>query len=274
MDEEDFAGILVEMGYFSGNYDGVPYYHWFTDDIGRDSRRVREFPLGSSIAMLRDMNALAFAGDQLVLSRRTSYLLEVLRVHRGIRSSMADQKAYKELADVAGADLLGGVFLSPEFVGQIWGADGNKPSDALVRYIEGENAWGVMEPYGAAVVGTGVGDGQPQIIIGLHFSSPGAAEENAVELSRRWSTARLRLMDGLFDMDEPFSAFCAPLESRTIALRDASVLIAKCLMLDHTPATRPTFSPDAFWIVMVEYHELHFLLPDPMDSARRTRSGN
>ena len=157
---------------------------------------------------------------------------------------------------------------------QVWDKDGNKSAESLDQYITGENPWKVMDQYDAALMRTGVVDGQAHVIVGLLFSSPEAADENAEELGLRWSTARLRLMDGMFDMDEPFNAFCGPLDSRTVLLRDASVLIAKCPMSFYFLSQKDVFFPYSFWWVMLRAQELHFLLPDPVEAVRRLRSGN
>ena len=85
----------------------------------------------------------------------------------------------------------------------------------------------------------------------------------------------MRVSEGLgFDLDEPFNAYCASHEARSVVLGDTSVLIAKCPMSFYIPSSRPKLFPIEFWIAMLEAQELHFLLPDPPEAARRLKSAN
>ena len=68
-------------------------------------------------------------------------------------------------------------------------------------------------------------------------------------------------------LDEPFNAYCAPLEARSVVLRDASVLMAKCPIASNQG---PLF-PHEFWFALVEAHEVHFLVPDPVEASRRLK---
>ena len=227
------------------------------------------------MASMFALRALAALGDQLIFVERTVDLLEVLDVHEGARESLSDQKPYRELAQVVGPELLGGAFLAPEFISHIWDKDGRKPPDSLDQYITGESQWGVMDPYGAAVVGAGVVDGQAHVMVGLHFSSQEGAEKNVSELIHRWSTARLKLAlpYTAFELDKPFDAYCAPIDARTVVLQHASVLIAKCPTSSYNSSRHGEVVPaDGFWATLVEGQELHFLLPDPEDAARRLKS--
>lgn len=267
--------IIQEMGYYSSTHRGLRYYQWFADDQNMDSRRSRDHPMGRMMASMFALRALAVLGDQLIFVEKTVDLLEVLDVHEGARASLSDQKPYRELARVAGPDLLGGAFLAPEFIYHIWDKDGRKPPNSLDHYISGESKWGVMDPYNAAVVGAGVVDGQAHMMVGLHFSSQEAAEKSVNELIHRWSTARLKLAMPYtaFELDRPFGAYCAPIDARAVALEDASVLIAKCPIFSYNSSKHGEVVPaDGFWAMVVEGQELHFLLPDPEEAAHRLKS--
>ena len=277
VDHVALPGIIEEMGYYSSTHRGLPYYHWFGDDRNVDSRRSREHPMGRDMASRFALRALAVPGDQLIFVEKTVDLFEVLDVHEGARESLYDRKPYRELAQVTGPELLGGVFLAPEFISRIWVKGSRKPPGSLDQYTTGESQWGMMDRYGAAVVGAGVVDGQAHVMVGLHFSSKDGAEKNANELIHRWSTARLKLAMPYtgFELDRPFGAYCAPIDARTVSLQDASVLIAKCPISSYNSSRHGEVVPaDGFWAWLVESQELHFLLPDPEDAARRFKSAN
>ena len=277
LDHVALPGIIEEMGYYSSTHRGLPYYHWFVDDRNMDSRRSREHPMGRSMASMFALRALAVLGDQLVFVEKTVDLFEVLDVHEGARASLYDRKPYRELAQVAGPELLGGVFLAPEFISRIWVKDGRKPPGSLDQYTTGESQWGMMDQYDAAVVGAGVVDDQAHVMVGLRFSSDDGAEKNVKELIHRWSTARLKLAMPYtaFELDRPFDAYCAPIDARTVSLQDSSVLIAKCpISSPYNSSRHGEIGPDVFWTALVEGQELHFLLPDPEDAARRFKSAD
>ena len=277
VDHVALPSIIEEMGYYSSTHRGLPYYHWFVDDRNMDSRRSREHPMGRSMASMFVLRALAVLRDQLIFVEKTVDLFEVLDVHEGARASLYDRKPYRELAQVAGPELLGGVFLAPEFISRIWVKDGRKPPGSLDQYTTGESQWGMMDQYDAAVVGAGVVDDQAHVMVGLHFSNDDGAEKNVKELIHRWSTARLKLAMPYtaFELDRPFDAYCAPIDARTVSLQDSSVLIAKCpISSPYNSSRHGEIGPDVFWTALVEGQELHFLLPDPEDAARRFKSAD
>ena len=46
---EELPEIIDEMGYYSSSHRGLPYYHWFINDLNRNPRRSREHPLRSAM---------------------------------------------------------------------------------------------------------------------------------------------------------------------------------------------------------------------------------
>ena len=83
----DYGGLpdtLEDMGYYSSSRDGLPYYHWYVDDLNKAPGRLDEHPIVSIMIPTLEMGAVAVLGDQLIISRRVDHLLEVLDVHRGL----------------------------------------------------------------------------------------------------------------------------------------------------------------------------------------------
>ena len=144
-----------------------------------------------------------------------------------------------------------------------------KTADTLDRYRNGEHRWSALEPYAAVVMGSGFMREHRYLFIGIHFSDAGAADRNTDEFERRWDTARLVTSPDIYNVDEPLNAFCTPLETRTIVVADASIMIARCPLTYYVPESRPRFPPGALIDMLVHAHILHFLLPDLDDPALR-----
>ena len=253
---------IEELGYHKRADGELTYYQWYEDDVNRNSSRTREDPFRPS-----RMASLAVLDDRLYIAKKSVFLRKALRVQQGDSPSLYDLKPFRELANAVAPEVVSGFFLKPEFVVQGW-ADA-KTADTLDRYRNGEHRWSALEPYAAVVMGSGFMEEQRYLFIGLHFPDSGAADRNTREFKHRWDTARLVTSPDIYNVDEPLNAFCAPLETRTIVVEDASIMIARCPLTYYFPESRPTFPPEALIEMLVQAHILHFLLPDLDDPALR-----
>lgn len=265
--DADLPEVIEGLGYNKRYDDGLTYYHWYDDDDARKPR-AHESPFGFITPML--MVAMSVQEDRLFMSKKSTFLLKALRTQQGDSLSLYDRKPYRQLAQAIAPDLVSGFFLKPEFIVRGW-ADAIT-DDTLDRYTTRDSPWDVLEPYSAVVMGSGYIEQRRHLFIGLHFPDPAAADRNIDEMKHRWNTARLIMSESklaTYNVDEPFNAFCAPLEARAVLLEDASILIARCPLTYYASESRPIFPPNTFTDLLVQAHILHFLIPDPNDPVFR-----
>ncbi len=254
LSEADFKTIF--------HYGILLLYFW--RDYPPALKEMMDHPIGTS---LFNLNAIAPIGDRLAVSRKIETLERIIEVHDGSEASLWDEVPWRVLIQSAGDELLGGALLPPEYVvsrmatGNGFGRSGEERLEDWGRYASGPDAWGMLEPYTALVVGYGVRYGAEGTTIAMYHPDPESAERNADELKLRWESARLDLRR-FSGPDVPFTELCSPLETRTLVFDKSSVLTLFCPAIEQSnPTLIGTLGRD-FWKGLVEHHELHFLVPD------------
>ncbi|MCY4654853.1 MAG: hypothetical protein OXC95_17030, partial [Dehalococcoidia bacterium] len=261
-DAEQLSSTLKDMGYHTSAHNGVTYYRWLLGDV-MNLRRIQELRTNASLNF--GLNTIAPIGEKLILSQREEWTKNLIEVHQGSRLSLYDLKHYRELAQAVGDEALAGAFVAPEFVEWTWTDMGVKPIEHLERYTSGPDAWSDLEPYTVAIVGNGVRNGVVNTIVALHYSDPSGAERNAQELKRRWDSAKFQAEEvRVFPppVKDPFAGICTPLETRTTAVGQSSILIGTCGTSEHRVVGGPMLDGLHSWYALMEYKELHFLIPN------------
>ena len=251
-DADELSSTLEDMGYRTSSHHGVTYYHWIVGDK-MNLRRIREH--GTSAYPWFGLNTIAPIGKRLILAQRAEWTKNLIDVHHGSRPSLYDLEHYRELTQAVGDDLLAGAFVTPELATWIWTDLDWKPVERLDQYISGPKAWGDLEPYTVAVVGSAIQDGETHTMVALHYSDPDGAARNAAELKRRWDSAYFHIGElTTFSSAskeprprrEPFASYCTSLQTRTVVINQASVLVGTCRTFERTPGG-PAYGGPYFW---------------------------
>ena len=253
---QSFHTRMGEAGYQIAFHRGILYLYFWRDSPP-PLREMENYPMGSKIL---NINSVALIEDRLAVAQRVERIERLIAVHDGKVSSLWDKQSWRVLTQSVGDEFLAGALIPPEYVVSrtatgISGFErsGEQRLDDWKRYVD---AWGTLERYTALVLGYSVRDGVERTAIAMYHPDPDSAERNAEELKKRWESASLDLRR-FSDSDIPFSELCAPLETRIERYAESSILIADCRRLE-----RPKTSLLGFWISPINYHELHFLVPD------------
>ena len=133
-------------------------------------------------------------GDRLLIRRWTGSIQSQIEIHQGAQPSLSGEDPYRELAQVMGSELLGGAFVSPSNVQNVWSTfEYSLSPERLPGFAPGSESWGTLDEYTLAIVGYGVRDGKEATTFALHYANPDGAASNAAELELRLRTAQVYL---------------------------------------------------------------------------------
>ena len=271
--ESEVGARLERLEYETDSYQGVNWYYAWTGP-GPEFQKLRASPFSIDATKL---NAIAPAGDRLLIRRWTKNMQSQIDVYQGTQPSLWDEKSYRELAQAIGSELLAGAFVTSSDVRELWSTfDYNLSPSRLPGFAPGSGSWGTLEEYSLAIVGYRVIDDKEYSIIALHYADPGGAERNAAELEQRLKTARLYLYNAGVNVpagsDEsfhypPIASICERLEVEAVEYAEFSVLVADCeARVDDAEVDGFNgLSATMLWEHVLYFGTLHFLVPDVKD---------
>jgi len=109
-------------------------------------------------------------------------------------------------------------------------------------------------------MGHGIKDGEIQLMISFYYSDPGAADRDAQELKRRWSSFSFNPRPAGQNTEwQPVTNFCSPLSTEVLSSEDHSILSATCQITD--PENEMPIG-SSIWTRLLEAHELQILVPN------------
>lgn len=271
--ESEVGARLERLEYESVSHQGVNWYYAWTGP-GPEFQKLRASPFSTDASKL---NAIAPAGDRLLIRRWTDNMQSQIDVYRGTQPSLWDEKPYRELAQAIGSELLAGAFVTSSNVRELWSTfDYNLSPRRLPGFAPGSESWGTLEEYSLAIVGYRVMDDKEYSTIALHYADPDGAERNATEFEHRLKTAQLYLYNAGVNVpvgsDEsfhypPIASICERLEVETVEYAEFSVLVADCEARadDAELDGFNGLSATTLWKQVLYFGTLHFLVPDFKD---------
>ena len=128
--------------------------------------------------------------------------------------------------------------------------------------MEGPDRWGGLSPYTLALIGYGVEEhGVEQTVIALYFPDPAAAENNAQELGKRWTSFHFDPRISGREEETPVASSCSTLFVGILKQAGSSVLTGTCRVIRAEDRDPKIKGPD-LWLSLFHAGELHFLSPD------------
>jgi len=252
-DREEIVGKLLGLEYKADDYDGITYY-WLHEDFKANIRHPLRH-LGVPL------NRIAFVEDQLLTAPATEIVEKLIDVQQGKAASLLDSKPHATLAKAVGEGLMGGVFVTPQWIVDAWTLWYEKPVERLDRYMEGSDRWGVLSPYAQVLLGYRVRGDVEETVIALYYPDPAAAGNDAEELERRWSSFHFDPRMGGGDEEVPVVHSCRAFSTKAIAQADASVLLGTCPVI-RTDERDPRVKGPALWLSLFLSGQLQFLARD------------
>ena len=187
---DDIGTRLKRLEYESDSCRGVTWYYAWSGS-GPAFRKLRDSPFSTDAAKL---NAIAPVGERLLIRRWTGSIQSQIEIHQGAQPSLSGEDPYRELAQAMGSELLGGAFVSPSNVQNVWSTfEYSLSPERLPGFAPESESWGTLDEYTLAIVGYGVRDGKEATTFALHYANPDGAASNAAELELRLRTAQVYL---------------------------------------------------------------------------------
>jgi hypothetical protein len=255
LDREGIIAKLLELDYKEATYKGTAYY-WLFEDWR--SASLLEHPLR---IMGPYLNRIAFVGDRLLVATTTEIMEGLIDVQRGEAPSLLDSSPYRGLAEAVGEEVLGGVFVEPQWIVDAWNPWDKKPAERLDEYLEGPDRWGTLSPYSLAFLGYRFRGDAQQVATALYYPDPEAAGNDAEELEKRWESFEFYPDATGAPERVSVSQFCSPFSALAIRLADSSVLVGSCPTLSVEGA-EPLDDGIGLWRTLFWHGELQFLAPD------------
>ena len=251
-DREKIAGKLLDLDYKKAEYKGAVYY-WLYEDLRVDRRHpLSRFGL--------PINRIAFAGDWLLAASAGDTFESLIGVRNEEALSLLASKRHIALADAVGDGLLGGAFMTPQWIVENWNKVSPGPVARLDRYLEGPDRWGLLSSYTQALFGYRVQGDLEQTVIALYYPDPSAAEKDARELKRRWNSFfHHPFVDP--ETEIPVARSYAPLSTTAITGAGSSILVGACPVI-RSADRDPTVAGPGLWLALFNHRELQFLVPD------------
>ncbi len=250
MDRELMASKLPAIQFKEAEYRGVPYY-WLYEG---DPQPKLTDPLRLSGPYL---NNVALVEGGLMAAPTTQDIQSLIDARQGAGQTLADSVSHASIAVALGDGLLGGDFLTPGYVLRAGHNSDSAYAARLGRYLEGENTWGKLSPYTLAFLGYRLAGQTEELVVAFYYSDPSAAERDAKELERRWSTFYYD-SSGSNQAEVKAIDACAPFKTRAVKDPNGSVLVGSCQVAPKAPGV----SGGMLWQTFLWLGELHIMAPD------------
>jgi len=254
-DKEGIKGKLLELDYKEATYKGTTYY-WLYEDWR--SAPYLKHPLR---IMGPYLNRIAFVGDRLLVATTSGIMESLIDVQRGEAPSLLDSRPYSSLAEAVGEEALGGAFVGPQWIVDAWNPWDRKPAERLDEYLEGTHRWSVLSVYTLALLGYRFRGDAQEMVTALYYPEPGAAEEAAGELKRRWESFEFYPDSTGSPEKVSISKFCSPFSSEVIQRAGSSALVGSCPTV-RVEGAEPLEDGIGLWRRLFWRGELQFLVPD------------
>ncbi len=252
VDVQRIVGRLLDLDYKQDEYEGNEYY-WLYDNFKVDLRhplRQRGLPI----------NRMSFVGDWLLAASATDTLKKLIEVQNEEALNLLDSKRHQALAEAVGEGLLGGAFLTPQWIVDDWNKLNRRPLPRLDQYLEGSDGWGILSSYTLVLFGYRVQGTVEETMFALYYPDPAGAERDAAELERRWNSFYYEPFVGR-ETETPVAHSCAPLATTAITDSNSSILVGTCPVI-RSAERDPAVAGPNLWLSLFGSKELQFLVPD------------
>ena len=260
-DIQDTSNRLVDLGFEETSYRGTAYYK-INEDFLFDLRHPLRI-------LTTSFNRIALVDDQVLATPATSILEDLIDVQNGSAPSLLDSSPHLALARAVGDGMIGGVFLTPEWVAEhafgSFTAQWRVANTAMCCYtnptlldqhLTGPDPWALLSPYSLALFGYRVQGDAEETVIALYYPDPSGAERDARELEKRWNSFHLRVQDNV-----PVADSCSSLSATVERQGESSLIVATCSVIRDAEEEATVRGP-ALWLSLFFERKLEFLALD------------
>ena len=252
-DSEKVANNLLKLDYEQDEYGGEEYYRLY-ENFKVDLRNpLRQYGL--------PINRIAFVGDWLLAASATDTLKALIDARNEEASNLLGSIRHSALAEAVGEGLLGGAFMTNQWIVEDWNKLNRRPFLRLDKYLDGPNRWGLLSSYTLALFGYRVLENVEETIIALYYPDPSGAGRDAPELEKRWNSFNHH--SSVWDSHTEVLATrsCAPFSTVTVSGAESSILVGSCPVIMNADRDLAVGGPD-LWLGLFNNRELQFLVQD------------
>jgi hypothetical protein len=243
---------LLALDYKPAEHRDTTYY-WLNEDYVMDIRH----PLRTMTLLL---NRVALMDEWLMATPATSIMERLIDARTGEAPALLDSPPHRVLAETIGHGLVGGAFLTPDWILETWNLYGDRPVERLDRYTSGPDPWGRLSPYAVGLMGYRVQGEAEELVIALYYRDPKGASQDSAELEKRWRTFHQDLTTS-GPVETLITRHCSPMSTSVIEQADFSVLVGACPVIREEEPGPQAFGPGV-WTMLLEFGELPFLALD------------
>lgn len=240
---------LLGLGYKKEEYQGAAYY-WLYEGLKIDiNHPLRHYGW--------PINRMSFADDWLLAGPTTDIVKMLIDAEQRVAPTLLDSRPHVALANAIGEGLLGGAFMTPQWIVANWNKVNPGPITRLDRYLEGSNRWSALSTYTVALLGYRVQGKTEETVMALYYPDPAAAAKDAPELEKRWNSL---YHDPVGDRKTETLATrsCSPFSTAVIGQADSSVLVGTCAVIRNSERDVTVKGP-SLWLWLFRTRELQFL---------------
>ena len=252
-DSEKVANNLLELDYEQGEYGGEEYYRLY-ENFKVDLRNpLRQYGL--------TINRIAFVGDWLLAASATDTLKALIDARNEEAPNLLGSIRHSALAEAVGEGLLGGAFMTNQWIVEDWNKLNRRPFLRLDKYLDGPNRWGLLSSYTLALFGYRVLENVEETIIALYYPDPSGAGRDAPELEKRWNSFNHHSSVWESHTEVLATRSCAPFSTVTVSGAESSILVGSCPVIRNADRDLAVRGPD-LWLGLFNNRELQFLVQD------------
>ena len=230
--EDKLVSNLPELGYEKAEHQGTTFY-----TIHEDHDRPIAYPWRLDAGI----NRIAFVNGRLLAAAATDIMTSLIDVEQDRVPSLADNEAHQAFAETVGQDLLSGAFYPYSVINRDW-APGSISDYKRGAIIDGPDRWESLSVYELVLIGYKLSDRGYEIVVGLFYPDPEAADGDALKLQHRWETfVAVAPYEG-----SKLAQACAPLSTEVIQGEGYSILAGSCPVLLNKEA-HPAFRTARLW---------------------------
>jgi len=247
-DRENIQQVFTSRwGYQKAEHQGIPYVWKYEDYQFSYKERFPRGPVGPFL------NRIALPEGGIVIAPATEVMAPIVEAWAGAVPSLLDSPPHVRLADAAGEDVVGMVYLPFSKIPGLSQVTSQGPEEPPAR--EEFDHWQPLHEYTLAAFGyKESSQGKGDLFLGLYYPDPKAAEADSQNLSARWQ----EYLAASLERKGQLTSRYLTLETQVVKEEGSSILLGRC---GPAPEAQEAKVPTGFWYLLPTVHWMDFLLP-------------